>query len=178
VPQIEVAFDIDANGIVHVSAKDLGTGKEQKITITASSGLDKGEVDRMVNDAESHAAEDKNLRDAAEVRNRADQLVYQVEKTLQESGGKVPEADQAPVRETVAEVKAALERNDVEAIKAASERLEKASHRMAEAIYRTAEGAGGAGGEQAPRPPSGDGQSGSEDVIDAEVVDADEPRRS
>ncbi len=175
-PQIEVAFDIDANGIVHVSAKDLGTGKEQKITITASSGLDKGEVEQMVRDAESHASEDKGLREAAEVRNRADQLVYQVEKTLQESGAKVPEADQAAVREAVAEVKGALERNDVEAIKTASERLEKASHRMAEAIYRTTE-PGEAGGPQGGATSSG-GSAGQEDVIDAEVVDADEPRRS
>jgi molecular chaperone DnaK len=177
VPQIEVAFDIDANGIVHVSAKDLGTGKEQKITITASSGLDKGEVDRMVGDAESHAAEDKRLREAAEVKNRADQLVYQVEKTLGESGAKVPEADQAAVREAVAEVKSALERNDAEAIKSASERLEKASHRMAEAIYRTSGAPGAPGTGQAGQAPSGDGE-GKEDVIDAEVVDADEPRRS
>ncbi|HET9300273.1 MAG TPA: molecular chaperone DnaK [Candidatus Polarisedimenticolaceae bacterium] len=176
-PQIEVAFDIDANGIVHVSAKDLGTGKEQKITITASSGLDKGEVDRMVRDAESHASEDKGLREAAEMRNRADQLVYQVEKTLQESGAKVPEGDQAAVREAVAEVKGALERNDVEAIKVASERLEKASHRMAEAIYRTAEPGGGAGGPQGGTTSPG-GNAGQEDVIDAEVVDADEPKRS
>ena len=176
VPQVEVAFDIDANGIVHVSAKDLGTGKEQKIAITASSGLDKTEVDRMVRDAESHASEDKSLREAAEVKNRADQLVYQVEKTLADNAAKIPESEQAPVRTAVAELKAAVERNDLEAMKAASERLEKASHRLAEAIYRTAETDGGAAsGTGAPAP----GGAGAQDeVIDAEVVDADEPRRS
>jgi molecular chaperone DnaK len=176
VPQVEVAFDIDANGIVHVSAKDLGTGKEQKIAITASSGLDKTEVDRMVRDAESHASEDKSLREAAEVKNRADQLVYQVEKTLADNAAKIPESEQAPVRAAVAELKAAVERNDLEAMKAASERLEKAAHRLAEAIYRTAETDGGAApGTGGPAP---GGAGGQDEVIDAEVVDADEPRRS
>ena len=173
-PKIEVASH-DANGIVHVSAKDLGTGKEQKIAITASSGLDKGEVEQMVRDAESHASEDKALRETAEIKNRAEQLVYQVEKTLTDSAAKIPEGDQAPVRAALAEVKAAVERNDVEAIKASSERLEKASHRLAEAIYRTAAAQGAPGGEA--RPSEGEGKQG-DDVIDAEVVDADEPRRS
>ena len=176
VPQVEVTFDIDANGIVHVSAKDLGTGKEQKITITASSGLDKDHVEQMVRDAESHAAEDKERREAADVRNRADQLVYQVEKLLKENEEKVPEGDRKPVEEAVAEAKKALEGSDTAAIKAATDRLEQASHRMAELIYKAA-GAAGAGpgpdptgGANGERGPSGAG--GSDDVIDAEVVDA------
>jgi len=171
IPQIEVAFDIDANGIVHVSAKDLGTGKEQKITITASSGLAKDEVDRMIRDAGEHASEDKARREAAEARNRADQLVYQAEKVLAEAGSKIPEPEQAPVREAIAEVRRVLEGGDAAAIKAAAERLEKATFRMSESVYRASAGAGAApgagpdGGGSQPRP--------ADDVIDAEVVDAD-----
>jgi len=172
VPQIEVAFDLDANGIVHVSAKDLGTGKEQKITITASSGLDKDAVEKMVHDAEANAGEDKTRRDQAETRNRADQLVYQVEKTLEESGSKLSDTDQAPVREAIQEMKSSLEKGELDAIRASTERLEKASHRLAEVIYRT----------QAPGPNSEQEAEGagaqasgaeSDDVIDAEVVDSD-----
>jgi molecular chaperone DnaK len=167
-PQVEVAFDIDANGIVHVSAKDLGTGKEQRITITASSGLSKEDVDRLVKDAESHAAEDKNQRETVEIRNRADQLVYQVEKTLNENAAKLPEGDIAPVRSAVDEVKAALEKGDAAGIRAAAERLEKASHRLAELIYKTASPQGGDGGPAEPGP-----GKPADDVIDAEVVDGD-----
>jgi molecular chaperone DnaK len=178
VPQIEVAFDIDANGIVHVSAKDLGTGKEQKIAITASSGLDKGDVETMVREAESHAAEDKAQREAVETRNRADQLVYQVEKTLAEHGSKLAESDQAPVREAIQDAKAALEKGEIVAIRSATERLEKASHRMAEAIYRGT--SAGPGGGPSTGGPSPDGKSAgrSDEVIDAEVVDADDHVRS
>jgi molecular chaperone DnaK len=178
VPQIEVAFDIDANGIVHVGAKDMGTGKEQKITITSSSGLSKDDVDKMVRDAESHAAEDKAQREAVDTRNRADQLVYQVGKTLEENAGRLAESDLAPVRAAVDDTKKALEGTDVQAVKAAAERLEKAAHRMAEVIYRTA-------GTQASAEPSGSGAGteggpprGGDDVIDAEVVDADERARN
>ncbi|HJQ97247.1 MAG TPA: molecular chaperone DnaK [Candidatus Polarisedimenticolaceae bacterium] len=168
-PQIEVAFDIDANGIVHVSAKDLGTGKEQKITITASSGLSKDDVERLVKDAESHAAEDKVQREGVETRNRADQLVYQVEKTLSENAGKLSDADTAEVKSAIDEVKAALEKGDAAGIRATAERLEKASHRLAEVIYKSASPAGGDGGG-----PSGPGPAPSgDDVIDAEVVDGD-----
>jgi molecular chaperone DnaK len=174
VPQIEVTFDLDANGIVHVSAKDLGTGKEQKITITASSGLDKNEVEQMVHDAESHAAEDKGRREQAETRNRADQLVYQVEKTLEESGSKLSDDEQAPVREAIQEVKSSLEKGDLDAIRASTERLEKASHRLAEAIYRTqASGPQAAPGAEGAGPQAGAAAGGSDDVIDAEVVDTD-----
>jgi len=169
VPQIEVTFDIDANGMVNVSAKDLGTGKEQKITITASSGLSKDDVERLVKDAESHAAEDKVQREGVEIRNRADQLVYQVEKTLTENAAKLAEADVAPVRSAIDDVKAALEKGDAAGIRAAAEHLEKASHRLAEVIYKSASPAGGDGGG-----PSGPGPAPSgDDVIDAEVVDGD-----
>ncbi|HKQ61037.1 MAG TPA: molecular chaperone DnaK [Candidatus Polarisedimenticolaceae bacterium] len=167
VPQIEVTFDIDANGIVNVSAKDLGTGREQKITITASSGLDKGEVERMVREAEAHAAEDHQAREAADLRNRTDQLVYQTEKTLETAAGKVGEAETAEVRQALQAAKDALAQGDVERIRAASQQLERASHRMAESMYR---GAGTAGADTDGQAGSGPGPAGN-DVIDAEVVD-------
>jgi molecular chaperone DnaK len=171
IPQIEVTFDIDANGIVHVAAKDLGTGKEQKITITASSGLSKDEVDAMVRDAADHADEDREAREAADVRNQADQMVYQIEKTLKENEAKFSAEDRAGVEQAVKETREALEKGDVDQIKAASERLEKASHRLAEAMYRsqaeTETGAGPDGGADAP--------GGADDVIDAEVVEDGKP---
>ena len=169
VPQIEVGFDIDANGIVHVSAKDLGTGKEQKITITASSGLSKEEVDAMVKAATAHAEEDRTLRETVDARNRADQMVYQTEKDLQENASKVPETEQAAVREALEATKKALEGGDAAAIRSASESLERARLRFGEAVYRAASG---------PTPsPSGEPGGGNgapksgDDVIDAEVVD-------
>jgi molecular chaperone DnaK len=172
VPQIEVTFDIDANGIVHVSAKDLGTGKEQKITITASSGLSKEDVATMVREAESHAAEDKAQREAVDARNRADQLVYQTEKELAESGSKVPEADQAALRDAVAAAKTALAGTDAAAIRSAGDALERARMKFGEAVYRAAAGSGAAPGGG-----NGGGTAGpdkpADDVIDAEVVDAD-----
>jgi molecular chaperone DnaK len=172
VPQIEVAFDIDANGIVHVSAKDLGTGKEQKIAITASSGLSKDDVEKMVREAESHAAEDKQQREAIDARNRADQLVYQSEKELRENAEKVPAADQAPLREAIEAANKALGGNDAAAIRTAAETLERERLRFGEAVYRAASSAG----TGAPGPdghPGGTGAKSGEDVIDAEVVDAD-----
>jgi molecular chaperone DnaK len=175
-PQIEVAFDIDANGIVHVAAKDLGTGKEQKITITASSGLDKGNVEEMVRDAESHAAADKAERERVELRNQADQMVYQVEKTLADAPEQVSASDKTPVEEAVQEVKTALEKDDPDAIKTSMERLEKASHRLAEVIYRSQSQAG-AGPQPGPGPEAGAAAGpppGGDDVIDAEVVDSGE----
>jgi len=171
VPQIEVAFDIDANGIVNVSAKDLGTGKEQKITITASSGLAKDQVQEMVHDAEAHAAEDKQAREAADARNEADQLVYQVGKLLDENAAKLSEADQAEVKSALDAAKQALERGDVAEIKSASQRLQRATHKLAEVIYRAQPGgADGAGPGRGPGSAAGDGAG---DVIDAEVVDSD-----
>jgi molecular chaperone DnaK len=172
VPQIEVTFDIDANGIVHVSAKDLGTGKEQKITITASSGLSKEEVESMVHDAEAHAADDKSQREVAEARNRTDQLVYQTEKTLSESGEKVPTDEQASAKEALDEAKKALESGNLESIRGASERLEKVAHRLAEAIYRGAQGTASTSGSADSSAREG-ATPGGDDVIDAEVVDSD-----
>jgi len=167
IPQIEVTFDIDANGIVNVSAKDLGTGKEQKITITASSGLGDDEIKRMVHDAESHAAEDKGRRETVETRNRLDGLVYSVEKTLGESKEKLSAAELGDVNAALEEAKKALESDDVDTLKAAIEKLEKATHKLAEAMYRNA---AASSPEGAAPPPGG---ATPEDVIDAEVVDAE-----
>ncbi len=174
VPQIEVTFDIDANGIVNVSAKDMATNKEQKITITASSGLSKDEVDRMMREAESHAGEDKRKREVTDARNQADGLVYQIEKTLNENRERVPAGDASRIESAIAALKKAVEGEDVAAIRKAMDDLQKASHAMAEALYRQSQpgAAGGpadAGGGAAP---GGDGRAGSSDeVIDAEVVD-------
>jgi molecular chaperone DnaK len=176
VPQIEVTFDIDANGIVNVSAKDLGTGKEQKITITASSGLSKDEVDRMMKEAESHADEDRKRREEIEVRNRADQTVYAAEKMLHETGDKLASADKAAVESAVEELKKAIAGNDASAMTRAMEALTQAQHKAAEALYKQAGAAAGArtgetagaGGAGNPDAPSGGAQG---DVIDAEVVD-------
>jgi molecular chaperone DnaK len=170
IPQIEVTFDLDANGIVNVSAKDLGTGKEQKITITASSGLSNEEVEKMVKEAEDNAEVDQQAREMADTRNQADQMVYQVEKTLNENSDKIPEDVKTEVQEALKEAKEALEKGDVAAIKSANERLERSSHRMAEQIYKgQAEAGGAAGGAE-----SQGGQQGGDDVIDAEVVETEE----
>jgi molecular chaperone DnaK len=171
VPQIEVTFDIDANGIVHVSAKDLGTGKEQKIAITASSGLSKDDVETMVREAESHAAEEKEKREAIDARNRADQLVYQTEKELREGAEKVPAGDQTALKEAIEAAKTALSGTDPAAIRAAGETLERERMKFGEAVYRAAAAAGatpGSGSDAGGAP----GKPG-DDVIDAEVVDAD-----
>jgi len=173
VPQIEVAFDIDANGIVHVSAKDLGTGKEQKIAITASSGLSKDDVETMVREAEAHAAEDKQQREAIDARNRADQLVYQTEKELRDNGEKVQPGDQAALREAIEAAKAALAGTDAAPIRAASESLERERLKFGEAVYRSAAASGPEAHSAATGDTGGSGAKSSEDVIDAEVVDAD-----
>jgi molecular chaperone DnaK len=172
-PQIEVTFDIDANGILNVSAKDLGTGKEQKITITASSGLKKEEIDRMVSDAQSHADEDKKRREEIEARNRLDGLVYSTEKTFNENREKLDPADASNFESAIADAKKALESGDAGAMNAAGERLQQASHRLAEAIYKGAASQPGAGGAE--RPPSGAGpsQSKEDEVIDTEFVDTE-----
>jgi molecular chaperone DnaK len=161
VPQIEVAFDIDANGIVHVSAKDLGTGKEQSMTITGGSALPKEDIQRMVADAEQHAEEDRRRREAAEVRNQADQLAYQNEKTLKDSGEKLDATLRAEVEEAVAGVREALKGEDADAIRTATEKLGALSQRVAEAIY--AAGADAAAEGEAP--------ADDDAVVDAEVVD-------
>jgi len=176
VPQIEVTFDIDANGIVNVSAKDLGTQKEQKITITASSGLSKEEVDRMMKEAESHAGEDKQRRDEIETRNRADQTVYGTERMLKDSGDKLSADDRAAVESAMETLKKAIDANDTAAMNAGMETLVAAQHKAAEALYRQQAAAGAApgGGSAGAEPPSGEGSGGGAkdgDVIDAEVVD-------
>jgi molecular chaperone DnaK len=183
VPQIDVTFDIDANGMVNVSAKDMGTGKEQKITITASSGLSKEEVDRMMKDAESHADEDKKRREEVEARNRADQAVYGAEKMLQEMGDKVGESDKAALQSAIDSLKSAIAANDTAAINRGMEQLTQAQHKAAEALYKQSGATGGAPGSgaggEAGSADTGAGagaQTGSEagaqgDVIDAEVVD-------
>ncbi|MGH7342547.1 MAG: molecular chaperone DnaK, partial [Candidatus Rokuibacteriota bacterium] len=136
VPQIEVTFDIDANGIVNVSAKDLGSGKEQKITITASSGLSDSDIQRMVKDADSHREDDKKRRETVEARNRLDSLVYSTEKTYEENRDKLSADDKGALESALAEAKKALEGDDADAIRAAAGKLEQASHKLAEAIYR------------------------------------------
>jgi molecular chaperone DnaK len=178
VPQIEVTFDIDANGIVNVSAKDLGTQKEQKITITASSGLSKEEVDKMMREAESHAEEDKKRREEIEARNRADQAVYGAERMLKDTGEKLPAADRSAIESAVADLKKAIESNDAAAMTRGMESLTQAQHKAAESLYRQQQQppAGGPtpGGEAGGQGAAGGASSGSSqqgDVIDAEVVD-------
>ena len=167
VPQIEVTFDIDANGIVNVSAKDLGTGAEQKITITASSNLSKEDIDKAVREAEQYAAEDKARKDEVDARNTADQVVYQSEKTLNEMGGKVSESDKAPVLAAIEKLKEAQKGTDVEAIKAATDEVQKAFYAVSEKLYQNAapqgdpNAAGAAGGAQ-------NNGAGDDGVVDAD----------
>jgi len=163
VPQIEVAFDIDANGIVHVSAKDLGTGKEQSMTITGGGALSKEEIDRMMADAESHAEEDRQRREEAEVRNQAESLVFQTEKFLEESGDKVPADAKANVDEPLAELKAAIAGDNIEAIKAAVEKVATASQALGAALYANTQAEAGEATAE-----------GDDDVVDAEIVDENE----
>jgi molecular chaperone DnaK len=176
-PQVEVTFDIDANGIVNVHAKDLGTNKEQSIRITASSGLNEEEIKKMVREAEAHAAEDHARRQQAEARNKLDNLIYTTEKTLKEHGAEVDEAGRKQVEEALAEAKTKLESKDADEINRAAETLANASHKLAEAMYsKTKAGAGaqagagpqdGASGQSGSQ--SGNGESGAkEDVVDAD----------
>jgi molecular chaperone DnaK len=161
VPQIEVSFDIDANGIANVAAKDVATGKEQKITISGSSGLSKDDVDRMVKDAASHAAEDKTRREVIDARNQADSLAYSVEKTINENRDRLPSAEVSRVEGAINTVRDAVRGDNLEAIRRASDDLQKTSHAIAEQLYK----------QQA----SGPGAQASEqnaDIKDAEVVDA------
>jgi len=175
VPQIEVTFDIDANGIVNVSAKDLGTGKEQKITITSSSGLSKDDINKMVKEAEAHSDEDKRKREEIEARNRADSLVYQTEKMLNEHRSKLSDSDAKAVEAAMADCKKALESGDVAAINRAADALTQASHKVAEAMYRSGAQAGPSGGTT-----NGSGTKAgdkTDDVIDAEYVDTEEKKK-
>ncbi len=162
VPQIEVAFDIDANGILNVSAKDRATGKSQNITITSSSGLGKDEVERMVKDAQSHAEEDHKRRELVDARNHADTLAYNLENLLKENRDKLGEAEAKQIEEAVAEARKAAEGEDASAIRAVTERLTSLSHKVAETLYRDTAGSGGTGGAHADKP--------ADDVVDAEYT--------
>jgi molecular chaperone DnaK len=182
-PQVEVTFDIDANGIVNVSAKDMGTGREQKITITASSGLSKDEIDKMMRDAESHSAEDARKREEVEARNRLDGLVFQIEKTFNENKEKLDGATQTQVETAVADAKKALEEGGVDRLNNAFSNLQTASHKLAEALYQGGGSQGpSGGGEQANAAGAstgaggggGSASGGDDNVIDAEYVDVDE----
>ncbi len=173
VPQVEVSFDIDANGIMNVSAKDLGTGKEQKITITASSGLAKDEIDRMVRDAAVHTEEDRKRREEIEAKNRLDSLVYSSEKTFSENKGKLAAADASMIETALADAKKALEAGGTDAMNQAAERLQQASHKLAEAMYKGAAEASGGGADPAGPSASGSGAAKEDEVIDAEYVDSD-----
>ena len=168
VPQIEVTFDIDANGIVHVNAKDMGTGKEQSIKITASSGLSDAEIEKLVKDAEMHAEEDKKRKELIEARNHADSLVYSVEKNIREFGDKVDAAEKTKIEEAIARVKKAIEGDDLDEIKKSQDELTNVSHKLAEAMY--AKTAGGPGGPDAAGTAGADATGGGKDD---DVVDAD-----
>jgi molecular chaperone DnaK len=168
VPQIEVTFDIDANGIVHVSAKDRATNKEQSMTITGQSSLDKDAINQMVKDAEAHAEEDRLRRAEAEVRNNADSLVYQTEKVLRDQGDKVSADEKAAVEGPLAELKSALAGNDIDAIKNATEKLMTASQAFSQKLYEAAARDTNAAGTSASGQSAG---ASDDDIVDAEIVD-------
>ena len=170
IPQIEVSFDIDANGIVHVSAKDRGTGKEQSMTISGGSALPKEDIDRMVKDAEAHAAEDKKRRENAETRNRAEQQAYSVEKLLKDNKDKIPADLSSEVSGAVEQLKKALEGEDIEAIKSAQEKLSTTAQKIGEAIYASDQAAQASGSQQAGKPAEED------NIVDAEIVDDEDSK--
>jgi len=174
VPQIEVTFDIDANGIVNVSAKDLGTGKQQSVTISGGSALSKEDIERMVEDAEKYAEEDRQRREEAEVRNRGETLAYTTEKFLSENAEKIPGDIKSEVEASVAELKKVLEGTDTDAIRTATENTAQVSQKMGTAIYAQAQQANTAGGGAEGE--SGEtGETSDDDVVDAEIVDEDRP---
>ena len=175
VPQVEVAFDIDANGIVNVTAKDMATGKEQKITISGSSGLSKDDVDRLVTDAQSHASEDKARRDLIDARNQADSLAYSVEKTVNENREKVAVGELSTIEALIADVRRLSQGEDLAALKKATEDLQHASHAMAEQLYKAqgAQAAQGSEGAQGSQGAPGSQGAGGSNVKDGEVVDAE-----
>jgi len=161
VPQIEVTFDIDANGIVNVTAKDKGTGKEQKIAITASSNMSKEDIDKAVREAEQYAAEDKARREEVDTRNQADQMIYQSEKSLNDIGDKIPDAEKQPVRDAIEALKETMKGNDTAAIKAATEELTKKFYEISEKLYKQAQ------------PQDGQGAQGGTDANGQQYYDAD-----
>ena len=180
VPRIEVTFNIDANGIVNVAAKDLGTGKEQKITIKSSSGLDKSEIDRMVKEAAAHEAEDKKRKEAIEAKNNADSLIYQAEKTIKDMGDKADAGKVSEIKSKIADLKEAVKTDDVEKIKAASEALTKPLYDLTSEMYKQADAQQGAqqGAQAGAQQDAGQqaNQGGDEKVVDADykVVDDDQ----
>jgi molecular chaperone DnaK len=177
VPQIEVTFDIDANGIVNVSARDKGTGKEQQIRIQASGGLSESDIERMVKDAEAHAADDKKRKELAEAKNHGDAMVHATDKALSEHGSKVGETERRAIEDAMAGLKEALKGDDVEDIKAKTQTLAQASMKLGEAMYQAQQG----GGEGGPDAPGGDagGAPGEkkEDVVDAEFTEVDDDKK-
>ncbi len=176
VPQIEVTFDIDANGIVHVNAKDLATGKEQRMTVTGGSALPKTDIDQMVRDAEQYAEEDRLRREAVESRNQAEGLVYQTEKFLEENEDKVPDDVKTEVKDATAELKKALEGDDADAVKTASEKLAQSSQKMGAAMYANAQAAGTSDESNASSDESNSSTTNDDDVVDAEIVDEERPQ--
>jgi molecular chaperone DnaK len=179
VPQVEVTFDIDANGIVNVSAKDLGTGREQKITITSSSGLSKDEIDRMMREADSHAEEDRQTRDRVEAHNKLDSMIYSTEKTLSENREKIDSATASEIEAAIAEAKGKLDSQDAAELNAAFDHLVKTSHKLAEVMYKQAGSQGGGGadtGAASGAAAGSGGPGGGDDVIDAEYVDVDDKK--
>lgn len=180
VPQVEVTFDIDANGIVHVSAKDKGTGKEQSMTITGGSSLSKEDIDRMIKDAEEHAAEDKARREATDTRNTAEQLAYSVDKLIADNADKLPEEVKTEVQADVDALKKALEGTDDAAVKTAFEKLQASQTKLGEAIYAQAgspDGATGAAGAEGAEGAAAGEKAGDEDIVDAEIIDEDEAKK-
>ena len=180
VPQVEVSFDIDANGILHVSAKDRGTGQEQKIQITSSSGISDDEIENMVEQAKSHAADDEKKRKEIDTRNKLDALIYSTEKLVSESRDKLPEAEAKTVDDAISEAKKVLEEGSADQMEQALEQLTQASHQVAAVLYQSASAEGGnaaPGGESAS---GGEGSSAAadDDVIDAEYVDVDAEEES
>ena len=173
VPQIEVTFDIDANGIVNVSAKDKGTGKEQQIRIQASGGLSDADIDQMVKDAEAHAAEDKEKRALVEAKNQGEALIHSTEKSLKDFGDKVSEADKSAIEAAVAELKTAMEGSDAEAVQAKTQALAQASMKLGEAMYAANQGGDGDGGADA----ASSGGAGNEDVVDADFEEVDDDKK-
>jgi len=180
VPQIEVTFDIDANGIVHVNAKDMGTGKEQSIRITAPTKLDKDEIEKMVKEAEKFAAEDEKRKAEVEVRNQADTLLYSVERSLKEYGDKISADEKKKIEEKAADLREALKGKDTEKVKRVTDELTQASHKLAEAIYKQTTAKQRAGAQPGPQPGAGPAPESEpkkddkgEDIIDAEYKDED-----
>lgn len=178
VPQVEVAFDIDANGIVHVHAKDLATGKEQSMTVTGGSALGKDDISRMVDEAEAHAEEDRKRREAVELRNEADNLVFRTEKLISENADKIDDSTRQPVEEAIVEVKTALEGTDDDAVKSSVDKLNTAAAQLGQAMYAAAQASQPQQGEPTDGAQAGGSQDGAtgaadDDVVDAEIVDDD-----